>query len=105
MLSPQEIAQLSELEVLVRDMYDMQADRAPMKHGVLDRRLGTSDKKELCETCGHKMQDCVGHFGHIRLMLPVFHIGYFRSIITILQNICKVIRFHPLSIDTDVIVL
>lgn len=36
------------------------------------------------------LQLCTGHFGHIRLPLPVFHIGYLRFIQMILQNICKV---------------
>jgi len=31
----------------------------------------------------------VGHFGYIDLELPVFHVGYFRSIISLLQTICK----------------
>ena len=36
------------------------------------------------------MIDCEGHFGHISLELPVFHIGYLKSIYNILQKICKV---------------
>lgn len=36
------------------------------------------------------MADCAGHFGYIKLVLPVFHIGYFKAIISILQEICKV---------------
>lgn len=36
------------------------------------------------------MQDCVGHFGYIDLELPVFHVGYFRTTIQVLQMICKV---------------
>jgi len=35
------------------------------------------------------LQDCPGHFGHVRLPLPVFHIGYLKYIQTTLQNICK----------------
>ena len=35
------------------------------------------------------MQLCSGHFGHVRLPLPAFHIGYLRFTITILQEICK----------------
>jgi DNA-directed RNA polymerase III subunit RPC1 len=35
------------------------------------------------------LQSCPGHFGHIRLPLPVFHIGYVGHIQTMLQNICK----------------
>lgn len=36
------------------------------------------------------MADCVGHFGYIKLVLPVFHIGFFKHVIGILQIICKV---------------
>ena len=35
------------------------------------------------------MADCVGHFGHVKLSVPAFHVGYFKHIITCLQNICK----------------
>jgi DNA-directed RNA polymerase III subunit RPC1 len=35
------------------------------------------------------MVDCAGHFGYIKLELPVFHIGYFKNIISILQCVCK----------------
>ncbi|KAJ1969509.1 DNA-directed RNA polymerase III subunit C1 (rpo31) [Dimargaris xerosporica] len=87
-LSPDEIRLASELEVTQRDLYDVPT-RKPIKHGVLDRRLGTSDKQATCETCGLKMADCIGHFGHLDLCLPIFHIGYFKTVITILQNICK----------------
>lgn len=38
------------------------------------------------------MRMCEGHFGHIELELPVFHIGYFKATVTILQRICKVGR-------------
>jgi len=31
----------------------------------------------------------MGHFGHVRLPLPVFHIGYLKYIQSTLQNICK----------------
>lgn len=43
-----------------------------------------------CETCGKTVADCVGHCGYIDLELPVFHVGFFRSTINILQIICKV---------------
>lgn len=36
------------------------------------------------------MAECVGHYAYIRLVLPVFHIGYFKMVINILQDICKV---------------
>ena len=37
-----------------------------------------------------KSLDCAGHMAYIRLVLPVFHVGYFKQTITILQDICKV---------------
>jgi len=90
-LSQQEIVGMSELEVTTRDMYETSqgGERVPIEHGVLDRRMGVSDKRSLCDTCGLKMADCVGHYGYIRLVLPVFHIGFLKHVIAILQCICK----------------
>ncbi|KAK0564078.1 DNA-directed RNA polymerase III subunit C1 (rpo31) [Tilletia horrida] len=87
-LSMQDIARLAELEVTSRDLYNI-ADRTPVTQGVLDRRMGVSDKFSSCTTCGLRTQDCTGHFGYIKLVLPVFHIGFFKHIISILQMICK----------------
>jgi len=70
-------------------LYDVEKNRTPFKHGPLDPRLGTSSKSVKCDTCQDFLQYCTGHFGHVRLPLPVFHIGYLGFIQTILQNICK----------------
>ena len=51
--------------------------------------LGTSQKDIKCETCGQGLADCVGHYGYIDLELPIFHVGYFKFILIILQSICK----------------
>ncbi|KAJ3348238.1 hypothetical protein HDU83_001425 [Entophlyctis luteolus] len=88
--SPQEMKKLSVIELYERNLYDLKKPgRPPVRFGVLDRRMGVTDKNEKCETCGLGLQDCVGHFGIVRLALPVFHIGYFKLMITVLQNICK----------------
>lgn len=79
---------MSTIEVAVRNLYDGTSG-APAAYGCLDRRLGISTKTDACETCGLSLQDCVGHFGYIRLHLPVFHIGYIKQIVDILQCICK----------------
>ncbi|POW18023.1 hypothetical protein PSTT_00252 [Puccinia striiformis] len=102
-LSSQEIVAISEYESTQRDLYSMVGDgnglnipgaieplvKKPAKGGVLDSRLGTSDKSGTCGTCNAKMADCVGHYSYIKLILPVFHIGYFRAVIQMLQDICK----------------
>ena len=51
---------------------------------------GTSDKDYSCDSCGKNLSDCIGHYGYIDLELPVFHIGFFKTITNILQAICKV---------------
>ncbi|KAI1142603.1 beta and beta-prime subunits of DNA dependent RNA-polymerase [Hypoxylon sp. FL0543] len=87
--SNQDIVNQAVIEVSDRTMYDIGRGREPTQHGPLDKRLGTSSKTGICSTCGLRLQDCTGHFGHIRLPLPAFHIGYIKFTITILQNICK----------------
>ncbi|QRW01352.1 DNA-directed RNA polymerase III subunit C5 [Ceratobasidium sp. AG-Ba] len=88
LLSSQDVVKISEFEVTHRDLYTAE-DRLPVRNGPLDRRLGTVDKSASCETCGHQTALCVGHYAYIKLVLPVFHIGYFKHIIGILQDICK----------------
>lgn len=87
--STQQMASQAVLEVSDRTLYDVENNRKPIKHGPLDPRMGTSSKTGLCETCGEGLQNCNGHFGHCRLSLPCFHIGYLKLTQMILQNICK----------------
>lgn len=51
--------------------------------------MGISNKTASCQTCGLHLKECNGHFGYVRLVLPAFHVGYFRQVIGILQEICK----------------
>ncbi len=78
------------LEVCDRNLFDLARDRAVQPNGPLDGRMGISSKDGFCETCGETLQQCNGHFGHVKLALPAFHIGYLKLTIAILQNICKV---------------
>ncbi|GLC35764.1 hypothetical protein PLESTM_000363300 [Pleodorina starrii] len=86
--TPQEIVKCGTLQVYERALYKM-PERVPHPNGVLDRRMGISNKNYTCETCGQRLAECAGHFGYIRLELPVFHIGYFKNTVQILQCICK----------------
>ncbi|KAJ7896076.1 hypothetical protein B0H14DRAFT_2680328 [Mycena olivaceomarginata] len=88
LLNAQDTVKISEFEVTHRELYTA-TDRLPVKDGVLDRRLGTSDKNAYCETCGQSSVNCVGHYAYIKLAMPVFHIGFFKHTIAILQCICK----------------
>ena len=86
---------LGVLEVCDRELYDADKNRAAKDNGPLDGHMGISGKTGYCETCEQNLEACSGHFGHVRLALPVFHIGYFKMIITILQEICKVRVVSP----------
>lgn len=88
MLSKNEMQRLSEFQVWSNQLYCMPA-RTPAVGGCLDPRLGVSDKVSTCATCKKKLTDCAGHYGYIRLCLPVFHIGFFKNTLNILQAICK----------------
>ncbi|RKP18443.1 beta and beta-prime subunits of DNA dependent RNA-polymerase [Rozella allomycis CSF55] len=88
-MTPENIMEHSEVEIVNKDLYDRSGTRKPVPYGPLDRRMGVSDKSSVCETCGETLQDCVGHFGYLKLALPVFHAGYFKATMNILQAICK----------------
>ncbi|KAG7661786.1 RPO31 [[Candida] subhashii] len=88
-LSAKDIIAQSEVEVQTRDLYDLEKGRTPKQFGALDPKMGISSNSSECKTCSGNLASCHGHFGHIRLALPVYHVGYFKSIIQVLQCICK----------------
>lgn len=88
LLSAAEIQRLAEFQVTSRELFTMPS-RNPAPGGCLDPRLGVSDKNSICQTCKRKLVDCAGHFGYIRLAMPVFHIGYLRHTLHLLQCVCK----------------
>ena len=84
-----EVQKAAQIQVVAKNLYNQDLDRSSVPYGVLDNRMGTSQKSQKCSTCGLGLQDCVGHFGYIDLELPVYHVGYFKAIINVLQTICK----------------
>lgn len=88
-LSAKDIVAQSEVELTSRDLYNLEGGRKVQKNGALDTYMGTSLNAIECNTCHGNLATCHGHFGHIRLVLPVFHVGYFKAIIQVLQCICK----------------
>jgi len=87
--SAQEMRQYSHLQCVSKNLYTQDQTHTAVDYGVLDRKMGTSQKDKVCDTCGKNVADCIGHYGYIDLELPCFHAGYFKAVITILQMICK----------------
>jgi len=47
----------------------------PKRGGLMDSRLGSIDRAIRCQTCDGSQAECSGHFGHIELARPVYHMG------------------------------
>ena len=60
----------------------------PKLGGLLDPRMGTIDALFKCLTCLGGMAECPGHFAHIELVKPVYHIGFLGVLTKILHCIC-----------------
>lgn len=60
----------------------------PKVGGLSDPRLGTIDRKMKCETCTANMAECPGHFGHLELAKPMFHIGFMKTVLSIMRCVC-----------------
>ncbi|BEI84854.1 hypothetical protein CcaverHIS002_0502550 [Cutaneotrichosporon cavernicola] len=89
--APKDIVRVSEVEVTIPELYKNHEDgsRTTAPGGPLDARMGPNEKGGTCPTCHEDHTHCVGHYGYVKLALPVFHIGYYRPTINMLQCICK----------------
>jgi DNA-directed RNA polymerase subunit A' len=87
LLSPDEIRKMSQIRVITPDTYD--DDGYPIERGLMDLHMGVIEPGLKCATCGGKVDECPGHFGHIELAMPVVHIGFIKEIKSMLDASCK----------------
>lgn len=71
--------------LVVPDLYD---NTEPKKGGLIDQRMGITNNELDCSTCGLSTNYCPGHFGHIDLAEPVYHMGFYDYVIKILRCVC-----------------
>ncbi|CEL60014.1 DNA-directed RNA polymerase II subunit rpb1 OS=Schizosaccharomyces pombe (strain 972 / ATCC 24843) GN=rpb1 PE=1 SV=1 [Rhizoctonia solani AG-1 IB] len=86
-LSPEEIKAYSVCKIEFPEVLEEGTGKVKTA-GLMDPRLGTVDRNFKCQTCGEGMAECPGHFGHIELARPVFHIGFLNKVKKILECIC-----------------
>jgi DNA-directed RNA polymerase II subunit RPB1 len=87
-LGNEEIKRMSALGSNSIDIPDLYEKSEPKQGGLIDHRMGTSDNQTDCLTCGLNNIYCVGHFGHIALAEPVFHIDYIQYTKKVLSCVC-----------------
>ena len=63
-LGSDEIQSNSVVEITTPEVFEK---GLPKVGGLYDLRMGTIDKRLLCQTCNGDVIDCQGHFGHMIL--------------------------------------
>eukprot|EP00948_MAST-09A_sp_MAST-9A-sp1_P003219 g3219.t1 len=82
----EEIRRLSVKEITCTSAFD--ALNRPLEGGLYDPRLGPTDRKFRCLTCGMSSGECPGHMGHIELAVPCYHPLLFTTMLRILKAKC-----------------
>ena len=85
-VSPEEIRKMSATKIITADTYDDEG--YPIDLGLMDPHMGVIEPGLRCKTCGCKVDECPGHFGHIDLALPVIHVGFIKDIKMLLESTC-----------------
>lgn len=79
---------LSSDDILKMSVCELTSPKLVGPNSVYDTRMGILEMDETCPTCHQNSKNCVGHFGHIALNVPVLHPLYHRLILNILKCIC-----------------
>jgi DNA-directed RNA polymerase II subunit RPB1 len=85
LLSPEDIRKMSVVKITDSTIYYR---GLPNSGGINDALMGTVDRRLLCGTCMKDVKMCQGHAGHIELPYPMYHIGFFDTILKILRMVC-----------------
>ena len=78
---------MSATKIITADTYD--DDGFPINMGLMDPRLGVIEPGLRCKTCGRKVDECPGHFGHIDFSLPVIHVGFIKLVKSLIESTCR----------------
>ncbi|RLI90060.1 MAG: DNA-directed RNA polymerase subunit A' [Candidatus Altiarchaeales archaeon] len=87
LFSSKMIQKLSAAKIYTPNTYD--EDGYPIEGGLMDPRLGVIDPGIRCKTCGGRLGECQGHFGHVDLTRPVIHVGYAKEVYLLLKATCR----------------
>lgn len=84
-LGPDEIRRRSAVEVTTNQTY---VSNEPVAGGLFDVAMGATEWGRSCPTCGNGVAFCDGHFGHLEMAVPVFHIQFMEVVRKTLRCVC-----------------
>ncbi|KAH7815541.1 putative DNA-directed RNA polymerase large subunit [Monocercomonoides exilis] len=84
-LTAEQIRAMSVCEVNTTEMSD---HGIPKRNSLHDPRMGPLERGQKCLTCSASTEECPGHFGHIELAKPMFHVGFFSTVLSVLRCVC-----------------
>lgn len=85
--APKMVKKMAAAKIVTPELYDKEG--YPVDGGLMDIRLGVIDPGLKCKTCGSKLKECCGHFGHIELARPVVHVKFVNLILNMLMSTCR----------------
>lgn len=84
--SPEEIRKFSVCKITSSISFDSIGN--PVSGGLYDVAMGPSSFRETCSTCFNDKTDCIGHFGHIELIMPCYNPFFIKIVSTIMRSCC-----------------
>lgn len=84
-LGPEELKATSVCEIRTDRTFE---NGRPVRNGLMDPALGAIDRSLPCASCGMDEQECPGHFGHLELAKPMYHISFLNTTLKTLRCVC-----------------
>ena len=94
---PKEAREISVKRVTNPVLFD--ALNNPVVDGLYDPAFGPIEQFGVCSTCGLSQHHCPGHFGHIDLVVPVYHPLLFPTVTKVLR--CACLNCHKFKMHTE----
>ena len=84
-LGPEELKTASVCEITTSQTFE---NGKAIPGGLMDSALGAIDRNMPCSTCGMDEQECPGHFGHLCLTKPMYHVSFINTTLKVLRCVC-----------------
>ena len=84
-LGPEELKRTSVCAITTDRTFE---NGRPVAGGLMDNALGAIDRGLPCGSCGMDEQECPGHFGHLELCKPMYHVSFINTVLKTLRCVC-----------------